>query len=153
MNQPIDSLIQRWLGWMWSVLSSPIRLRLSAMFGHCLAQWQGTSIYLGITNLEYGLTRIIYWTALEQNVWTYREGQFLASEDPDARDAAVVVSAKQDDAGKGILSEFVKALEHTCCKTDKPYQQWMTFPGHKCVLRETERHLNGQEWIKLFPVV
>lgn len=45
---------------------------------------------------------------------TYSEGQFLASEDPDARDAAVVVSAEQDDTGKGILSEFVQALEHTC---------------------------------------
>lgn len=45
---------------------------------------------------------------------TYSEGQFLASEDPDARDAAVVVGAEQDDTGKGILSEFVQALEHTC---------------------------------------
>lgn len=47
---------------------------------------------------------------------TYREGQFLASEDPDTRDAAVVVGAKQDDAGEGILSEFVQTLEHTCEK-------------------------------------
>lgn len=44
---------------------------------------------------------------------TYREGQVLAPEDPDARDAAVVVSAKQKDTGEGVLSEFVQALEHT----------------------------------------
>lgn len=43
---------------------------------------------------------------------TYSEGQVLASEDPDARDTAVIVGTKQDDAGKGILSKFVQALEH-----------------------------------------
>lgn len=38
----------------------------------------------------------------------------MTSEDPDARDAAVIVLAKQDDTREGILSEFVQALEHTC---------------------------------------
>lgn len=47
----------------------------------------------------------------------YSECQFLAPEDPDSRDAAVVVGAEQDNTGKGILSEFVQALEHTCKKT------------------------------------
>ena len=46
--------------------------------------------------------------------YTYSEGQVLASEDPDARDAAVIVGAKQDDTGKGVLSQLVQALEHTC---------------------------------------
>lgn len=45
---------------------------------------------------------------------TYSEGQFLASEDPDAWDDAVIVGAKQEDTGEGILSEFVQTLEHTC---------------------------------------
>lgn len=45
---------------------------------------------------------------------TYSEGQFLASEDPDAWDAAVIVGAKQEDTGECILSEFVQTLEHTC---------------------------------------
>lgn len=44
---------------------------------------------------------------------TYREDQVLASENPQTRDAAVVVGSKQDDTGKGILSEFIQALEHT----------------------------------------
>lgn len=44
--------------------------------------------------------------------YTYSEGQLLASEDPDARDTAVVVGAEQNNAGKGILSQFVQALEH-----------------------------------------
>lgn len=44
---------------------------------------------------------------------TYSEGQLLSSEHPDARDGAVIVGAKQDDAGKGILSQFVQALEHS----------------------------------------
>lgn len=43
---------------------------------------------------------------------TYRENQLLASEEPDTRDAAVVVGAKQDDAGKGVLPELVETLEH-----------------------------------------
>lgn len=43
---------------------------------------------------------------------TYSKSQVLASEDPDPRDAAVVVGAKQDDASKGILSELVQTLEH-----------------------------------------
>ena len=45
---------------------------------------------------------------------TYSERQLLASEDPDARNAAVVVAAKQEDTAEGILSEFVQALEHAC---------------------------------------
>ena len=47
---------------------------------------------------------------------TYREGQVLASEDPDARDAAFIVRTKQEHTGKGILSEFVQALVHACEK-------------------------------------
>lgn len=43
---------------------------------------------------------------------TYGERQFVAPDDPDARDAAVVVFAEQDDTGKGIFAEFVQALEH-----------------------------------------
>lgn len=44
---------------------------------------------------------------------TYSEGQLMTSEDPDARDGAVFVGAKQGDTGKGILSQFVQALVHT----------------------------------------
>lgn len=44
--------------------------------------------------------------------YTYSEGQFLPPEDPETRDAAVIVGAKQDDAGKSILPQFVQALEH-----------------------------------------
>lgn len=36
----------------------------------------------------------------------------MAPDDPDARDAAVFVCAKQDDTCKGVFSEFVQALEH-----------------------------------------
>lgn len=46
--------------------------------------------------------------------YTYSEGQFLPPEDPETRDTAVIVGAKQDDAGKSILSQFVQALEHAC---------------------------------------
>lgn len=45
-------------------------------------------------------------------VCTYGERQFVAPDDPDAGDAAVVVFAKQDDTSKGIFSELVQALEH-----------------------------------------
>lgn len=46
-------------------------------------------------------------------VWAaYRENQLLASEDPDSRDAAVIVGTKQDDTGKGVLPESVQTLEH-----------------------------------------
>lgn len=63
--------------------------------------------------------------------YTYIESQVLASENPDARDAAVIVGAEQDDAGKGVLSEFVQTLEHTCWKRHLAYghldrnQKWL----------------------------
>lgn len=49
---------------------------------------------------------------------THSESQLLASEDPDTRDAAVIVGAKQDDTGKGVLSQSVQALEHACEEHD-----------------------------------
>lgn len=42
----------------------------------------------------------------------HREGQFLATEDPDTRDGAVIVSAEEDDAGESVLPQLVQALEH-----------------------------------------
>lgn len=44
---------------------------------------------------------------------TDREGQFVSSHDPDASDGVVIVNAWHNDAGKGVLSQFFKALEHT----------------------------------------
>ena len=44
---------------------------------------------------------------------THREHQLLATEHPDARDAAVVVGAEQDDAGEGVLPELVQTLVHS----------------------------------------
>lgn len=44
---------------------------------------------------------------------TDREGQFMSSHDPDARDGVVIVNAWHDDTGKGVLSQFFQALEHT----------------------------------------
>ena len=54
---------------------------------------------------------------------TYSESQLLAPEDPDPRDAAVVVGAKQNDTGKGILSQFVQALEHACEEHEGVFNQ------------------------------
>lgn len=50
---------------------------------------------------------------------TYSERQCVAPDDPDARDAAAVVFAKQDDTSKGIFSEFVQALKHACNNMDR----------------------------------
>lgn len=63
------------------------------MNGHHLAQWRGVKTF-------------------RQCVCTHFERQFVAPDDPDAGDAAVVVFAEQDDTGKGIFSELVQALEH-----------------------------------------
>lgn len=116
---------------MVSNFSSPIRLRLGAITGHCLAQWEGTSTSSTLSHTMYAVHQsklkmyhlyLTWWSTL----WiTYSEGQFLAPEDPDSRDAAVIVCAEQDDTGKGVLSEFVQALEHTCWKTAQGLMQWV----------------------------
>lgn len=48
-----------------------------------------------------------------KNEVTYSESKILASENPNARDRTVVVRAKQDDASKSILAQFIKTLEHS----------------------------------------
>lgn len=44
---------------------------------------------------------------------THSKHKLLASEDPDTRDAAVIVCAKEDDTGEGIFTQFVESLEHS----------------------------------------
>lgn len=44
---------------------------------------------------------------------THRKRKILASEDPDARDATVVVCTKEDNTSKCILAQFIESLEHS----------------------------------------
>lgn len=43
----------------------------------------------------------------------HRKSKLLASKDPDPRNRAAIVGSKENDAGKGILPQFVQSLEHS----------------------------------------
>lgn len=70
-------------------------------------------------------------------VCTYSERQFVAPNDPDARDAAVVVCAKQDDTCKGVFSEFVQALEHAY--NNRQFRSTPTSHEHDKIIKTTPK--------------
>ena len=43
---------------------------------------------------------------------SYLKSKFLSPQDPDTRDAAVIVLAQDQNRGKGILAQFIQPLEH-----------------------------------------